>query len=57
MKDEYRARFRAHAESVSALARRLGFFYLAHRTDNRPELALIALYAALGGPRALLSPG
>jgi uncharacterized protein (DUF58 family) len=57
VKDEYRARFRAHAESVSALARRLGFFYLAHRTDNRPELALIALYAALGGPRALLSPG
>ena len=26
-------------------------------TDHRPELALVALYAALGGPRALPSPG
>lgn len=52
---EYRARFRAHAESVSALGRHLGWSYLAHRTDNRPELALIALYATLAGPRARLA--
>jgi hypothetical protein len=24
--------------------------YLKHRTDHRPELALVALYTALGGP-------
>jgi len=57
VRNEYRARFRAHSDSISDLARRLGFFYLTHRTDHRPELALVALYAALGGPRALPSPG
>jgi uncharacterized protein (DUF58 family) len=55
VRGEYRARFKAHSESISDLARRLGFSYLLHRTDHRPELALIALYAALGGPRAFLA--
>lgn len=45
----YQARFQAHAESVRASARRLGWSYLAHRTDKRPETALVALYADLGG--------
>jgi uncharacterized protein (DUF58 family) len=53
VRGEYRARFKAHSESISNLARQFGFFYLTHRTDHRPELALIALYAALGGPRPL----
>ncbi len=48
----YRARFQAHAETLSAFARRLGWSYLAHRTDRRPELALVALYTDLGGVRA-----
>jgi len=50
----YRARFKAHNEAVSALARRLGWSYLAHRTDKRPETALVALYADLGGAHARL---
>jgi len=50
----YRARFKAHGEVVSALARRLGWSYLAHRTDKRPETALVALYADLGGAPARL---
>jgi uncharacterized protein (DUF58 family) len=50
----YRARFKAHHEAVSALARRLGWSYLSHRTDKRPETALAALYADLGGPHARL---
>jgi uncharacterized protein (DUF58 family) len=50
--DSYRARFKAHAEALSAFARRLGWSYLAHRTDKRPELALVALYTDLGGARA-----
>ncbi len=45
----YRDRFKAHAEVVAALARRFGWSYLAHRTDKSPDLALIALYAAIGG--------
>lgn len=45
----YRARFAAHAETVASLARRFGWMYLAHRTDKNPELALIALYAAISG--------
>jgi uncharacterized protein (DUF58 family) len=45
----YRDRFKAHTEAVAALARRFGWSYLAHRTDKSPELALIALYAAIGG--------
>jgi len=48
----YRARFRAHGEAIAALARRLGWTYLAHRTDKSPNVALIALYAALGGEAA-----
>ena len=48
----YRERFRAHAEGVVTLARRFGWTYLAHRTDKRAEIALIALYAAVGGELA-----
>ncbi len=46
---DYAARFRAHGEALSALARRMGWSYLAHRTDRRPETALVALYTDLSG--------
>jgi uncharacterized protein (DUF58 family) len=45
----YRARFKAHGEALSALARRFGWNYLAHRTDRPPQSALVALYADLSG--------
>jgi uncharacterized protein (DUF58 family) len=45
----YRARFAAHCEAVRGVTRRMGWSYLAHRTDKRPETALVALYAGLGG--------
>jgi uncharacterized protein (DUF58 family) len=45
----YRTRFKAHAEVVGALARRLGWSYIAHRTDRPPQTALIALYADMSG--------
>jgi len=48
----YRARFRAHGETLTALARRLGWSILVHRTDKRPETALVALYSDLGGAQA-----
>ena len=46
---EYRARFKAHTEAVALLARKLGWNYLAHRTDKPPQTALVALYADLSG--------
>jgi len=54
VRSSYRARFRAHGEAVSAIARRLSWSYVAHRTDKRPEIALIALYADIGGADAKL---
>jgi uncharacterized protein (DUF58 family) len=45
----YRVKFKAHAEAVGALARRLGWSYIAHRTDKRPDTALLALYADMSG--------
>ena len=45
----YRARFKAHAKTVAMLAGKLGWTYLAHRTDRPPQTALIALYAEMSG--------
>ncbi|HXC54812.1 MAG TPA: DUF58 domain-containing protein [Rhizomicrobium sp.] len=45
----YRLRFKAHAEIVGALARKLGWSYIAHRTDKPPQTALTALYADMSG--------
>ena len=45
----YRARFKAHAQTVGMLARSLGWSYIAHRTDKPPQTALIALYADMSG--------
>ncbi len=47
----YRARFKAHAETVALLARRQGWTYLAHRTDRAPQTALVALYAEMSGAK------
>jgi uncharacterized protein (DUF58 family) len=46
---QYRARFKAHAEAVALLARKLGWNYTAHRLDKPPLGALVALYADLSG--------
>ncbi len=45
----YRARFKAHSEAVAQMARKIGWNYLAHRTDRPPQLALVALFADLSG--------
>ncbi len=45
----YRTRFKAHAQTVGAMARKLGWSYIAHRTDKPPQTALIALYADMSG--------
>lgn len=46
---DYRARFKAHAETIALLARKLGWNYTAHRIDKSPQAALVALYADLSG--------
>ena len=51
VREAYRAKFKAHAETLAELARRLGWTYLAHRTDQSPQLALVALYMNVGGAR------
>ncbi|HWA90434.1 MAG TPA: DUF58 domain-containing protein [Rhizomicrobium sp.] len=47
----YRARFKAHAETVALLAGQLGWSYLMHRTDRPPQTALVALYAEMSGAK------
>ncbi len=47
--EEYRGRFKAHAETVALMARKLGWNYTAHRIDRPPQAALVALYADLSG--------
>jgi uncharacterized protein (DUF58 family) len=49
VREEYRRRFEAQGQGVRDLAGRLGWTYLAHRTDRRPETALVALFGNLGG--------
>lgn len=48
---EYTGRFHDHRAGLSAIAGRLGWSFGSHRTDRAPELALLALYAALSGDR------
>jgi uncharacterized protein (DUF58 family) len=50
----YRTRFRAHGEAVAGLAKRLGWTYLAHRTDKGAQTALVALYMGVGGDKAMI---
>ena len=51
IRGDYALRFRDHRAGLVALAGRLGWSFGAHRTDRPPELALLALYAALSGDR------
>lgn len=53
VRDGYRGAFAAHRERLSGLARRLGWTFVAHRTDRPATTALMALYAALAGRGAM----
>jgi len=52
IRNDYRARYAAHADAIGLLARRLGWHFLRHRTDRPPQTVLISLYGAIGGARA-----
>jgi uncharacterized protein (DUF58 family) len=54
---EYRRRFEAQAQGVRQLAGKIDWSYLAHRTDQRPETALVALFGELAGMSAHRATG
>ena len=48
---DYAGRFRDHRAGLASIAGRFGWGFGAHRTDRSPDLALLALYAALSSDR------
>ena len=55
--DAYRARLTAHREAIGLSARAAGWTFSHHSTGRPPQPALLALYAALAGPRAMQGRG
>ncbi|WP_374465905.1 DUF58 domain-containing protein [Ferrovibrio sp.] len=51
--EEWRSSFAAHQHELAEVCRRLGWRHLKHRTDKAPQTALLALYQAMQGERAL----
>lgn len=54
--EDWRAMFAAHQHELAEVCRRLGWRHIKHRTDRPAQTALLALYQALQGERAL-APG
>ncbi|MCF8488728.1 MAG: DUF58 domain-containing protein [Rhodospirillum sp.] len=50
LRGRYQRRLRAHRESLASLARRAGWDFSLHHTDQAPRTALLALYQALSSP-------
>lgn len=46
-RDAYRNKFALHCEALQDIARRTGWLYMQHSTDNSAESALLNLYTAL----------
>lgn len=57
MTDDWRAIFAAHQQELAEVCRRLGWRHIKHRTDRAPQTALLSLYQALQGERALSAAG
>ena len=49
--ERYRAKFEAHCEAVSALARRMGWPLVVHQTDRPATQALASIHQVLSGAR------
>lgn len=47
VREAYVGRLSAHRQGLAAIARAVGWDYVAHRTDRPPESALLALYVLL----------
>ncbi|MFQ5973493.1 MAG: DUF58 domain-containing protein [Alphaproteobacteria bacterium] len=48
LRDDYLDRLTAHQQRLRSLTRRTGWTFAVHHTDRPPQLALLALYMALG---------
>ncbi|MGE0258642.1 MAG: DUF58 domain-containing protein [Alphaproteobacteria bacterium] len=53
VREDYARRFRQHREGLADIARSVGWTLGYHRTDRAPQLALLALHAALSADRPL----
>jgi uncharacterized protein (DUF58 family) len=51
VREDYALRFRRHREGLADIARAVGWTLGYHRTDHPPNLALLALHAALAADR------
>jgi uncharacterized protein (DUF58 family) len=51
VRQDYAVRFRRHRDALAAIARSVGWTVGYHRTDRAPQLALLALHAALSAER------
>jgi uncharacterized protein (DUF58 family) len=51
LREDYIERYRRHREGLAAIARAVGWSLSFHRTDHPPQLALLALHAALTADR------
>jgi len=49
VRDSYRARIEAHRAGLKELARRLGWSFTLHHTDQPPQRAILPLYSRLSG--------
>jgi uncharacterized protein (DUF58 family) len=53
VREDYATRFRRHREGLAHITRAVGWTLGYHRTDRAPQLALLALHAALSADRRL----
>jgi uncharacterized protein (DUF58 family) len=51
IRDAYRDAMARHQQALAAIARSFGWTLIRHRTDQPPNQALLAMYAALSAPR------
>ena len=51
LREDYVSRFERHRDGLAAIARAVGWTLSFHRTDRPPQLALLALHAALTADR------
>jgi uncharacterized protein (DUF58 family) len=51
LRDDYVERYRRHRDGLAAIVRAVGWSLSFHRTDRPPQLALLALHAALTADR------
>ena len=48
-RDDYQRRLALHRDALERITQRYGWTSSIHRTDRPPEMALLAVYAALAG--------